>query len=129
MLPGHGSRPVRRSVVHHDDLARPRGLGENGGQQAGQVRLLVSGRNDDGETPRRGRRRAVVLLYPGEAAAPVNKPAQDKPTRTRKDQCDRGQCQGLSHSTTCLATFWPQRTTMGMPPPGFTEPPTKKRFG
>ena len=28
-----------------------------------------------------------------------------------------------------LATFWPQSTTLGMPPPGFTEPPTKNRFG
>ena len=35
----------------------------------------------------------------------------------------------LSHATTFLATFWPHSTTIGMPPPGLTEPPTKKRFG
>ena len=28
-----------------------------------------------------------------------------------------------------FATFWPQSTTIGMPPPGFTVPPTKNRFG
>jgi len=35
---------------------------------------------------------------------------------------------GQWFATICLATFWPHRMTIGMPPPGFTDPPTKKRF-
>ena len=57
------------------------------------------------------------------------KAAQQEEARRPQRQRDEQQDQHRSHATTFLATFWPQRTTIGMPPPGFTEPPTKKRFG
>jgi hypothetical protein len=42
-------RPVRRSVVHHDDLVRPDGLGEDGGDRRGQEPLGVVGGNYDAD--------------------------------------------------------------------------------
>ena len=55
--------------------------------------------------------------------------AQEQKARRPQRQRDEQQDHHRSHATIFLATFWPQSTTIGMPPPGFTEPPTKNRFG
>ena len=52
-----------------------------------------------------------------------------EPPATQRLQTRSTGDQHRSHATIFRATFCPHKTTIGMPPPGFTEPPTKKRFG
>ena len=97
------------------------GCDGEGAKQGGEVVLFVAGGDDDADA----RRECPARWREAQAAQAAQQEEARRPERQRDEQQD----QHRSHATTLRATFWPQRTTIGMPPPGFTEPPTKKRFG
>jgi hypothetical protein len=118
----HFRRAIRGGVVHDDDFVRTDGLCGKRAEQGWQVLLLVAGGDDEGKLPGAGE--GICFT-----AAAKSDPAKHNPACKPKRERDDEQSGHLSQATTFLATFWPQSTTIGIPPPGFTEPPTKNRFG
>lgn len=114
--------PVGRCIIDNNHLRRLLALLPKRLQQRRKILLLIARRNDHGRSA---------------ASLPACRPA-DRHTPDQQKACENSgqtQCGQPTHVhsallwfTIILATCWPHSVTIGMPPPGLTLPPTKKRL-